>query len=115
MIWLIGLGGSLGAAVRYLLGNIIKKSGFPIVTWFINLTGSFLLGILAGLYQGDVIPDWLWLLVGVGFCGAYTTFSTFSYETLILINNGKVKTAGIYVIITIIFGLISANIGFALT
>ena len=117
MIWMIGIGGSLGAAARYLLGNLIRKGTqkidpFPIGTWIINITGSFILGVLAQFHLTNQISDWLWYFAGVGFCGAYTTFSTFGNETITLIQTNKLKLAAIYVVTSIIFGVISAMIGF---
>ena len=117
MIWMIGIGGSLGAAARYLLGNLIRKGTqkidpFPIGTWIINITGSFILGVLAQFHLTNQISDWLWYFAGVGFCGAYTTFSTFGNETITLIQENKLKLAAIYVVTSIIFGIISAMIGF---
>ena len=117
MIWIIGIGGSLGAAARFLLGNLIRRGTqkidpFPIGTWIINITGSFLLGILTGFHLTNLISDWLWFFGGVGFCGAYTTFSTFGNETITLIQEKKLKLAAIYVVTSIIFGVISAMIGF---
>ena len=117
MIWMIGIGGSLGAAARYLLGNLIRKGTqkidpFPIGTWIINITGSFLLGVLTRFHLTNQISDWLWFFAGVGFCGAYTTFSTFGNETITLIQTNKLKLAAIYVVTSIIFGVISAMIGF---
>ncbi|MEJ8767068.1 fluoride efflux transporter CrcB [Oceanobacillus sp. HCA-5259] len=116
MIWIIGIGGSLGAVARFILGNLISKKSqelypFPIGTWIINITGSFLLGLLAQLHLANQIGEWLWLFGGVGFCGAYTTFSTFGNETITLIQSNKVKLAVIYVITSIIAGVVSATIG----
>lgn len=116
MIWLIGIGGSLGAAGRYLLGNFInkkKKPGhFPLGTWVINITGSFLLGILYNLHLKNEISDWVWLFVGIGFCGAFTTFSTFGYETITLLQSKKNFLAGIYVLTSVIVSILTAAVGF---
>lgn len=116
MIWLIGIGGSIGAAARYLLGNFMSKkkklSPFPLGTLVINITGSFLLGLLANLHLSNDISDWVWFFVGVGFCGAYTTFSTFGYETITLLQSNKIIFAGIYVITSVILSIITASIGF---
>ncbi|MFL0365253.1 fluoride efflux transporter CrcB [Pseudobacillus sp. 179-B 2D1 NHS] len=112
MIWLIGLGGALGAAARFFIGGILnKKSLFPIGTLLINLIGSFLLGWLAGLHSSSRISDELWFLGGVGFCGAYTTFSTFGYETITLAEAGRTKSAAVYVAVSVIGGCIAAAIG----
>jgi fluoride exporter len=116
LIWLIGIGGSLGAAGRYLLGNFInnkKKPGhFPWGTWVINITGSFLLGILYKLHLTNEISDWMWVFVGVGFCGAYTTFSTFGYETITLLQSNKKILAGLYVFSSVIVSIVTAAMGF---
>ncbi|HEY0607160.1 MAG TPA: fluoride efflux transporter CrcB [Herpetosiphonaceae bacterium] len=84
---LLALGGALGALCRYHGGRIIHRriaTTFPLGTFAINLSGSFLLGLLAGLLA--LHPDWpggsLNLVFGIGFCGAYTTFSSFAFETL---------------------------------
>jgi fluoride exporter len=115
LIWLIGIGGSLGAAARYLLGNLLsrKKSynRYPLGTLVINSTGSFLLGILAKLHLANDISDWIWFLVGVGFCGAYTTFSTFGYETITLLQSNKKILAGIYVLSSVVVSILMAALG----
>lgn len=116
MIWLVGIGGSLGAGARYLLGNLINRrkgyDQFPLGTWVINSTGSFLLGMLAQLHLANDISDWLWYLVGVGFCGAYTTFSTFGYETITLLQSNKKMLAGIYVLSSVVVSILMAALGF---
>ncbi|MFK4998414.1 fluoride efflux transporter CrcB [Bacillus sp. N9] len=81
----VGIGGISGAIVRFLLGKWIAgktDSVFPFGTSIINITGSFLLGITAVLHINHMITDWVWLLLGTGFLGAYTTFSTFGYEMI---------------------------------
>ena len=100
-----------------ILGNLISRrtqkiNPLPIGTWIINITGSFLLGLLAQFHLTNVISDWLWYFAGVGFCGAYTTFSTFGNETITLIIANKLKLGALYVVTSIIFGIISAMIGF---
>jgi CrcB protein len=88
----VGLGASLGAVLRYLVDqSVTRRAGwtFPAGTWLINISGSFVLGLLAGLatYHGlstDVVA-----VVGTGICGGYTTFSTFSYETVRLMEEGS--------------------------
>jgi fluoride exporter len=115
LIWLIGIGGSLGAAGRYLLGNFINKKKtrhFPLGTWIINITGSLLLGILYKLHMTNEISDWVWLFLGIGFCGAYTTFSTFGYETITLLQTNKKFLAGIYVLTSVIVSILTAAMGF---
>jgi fluoride exporter len=118
MIWLIGLGGSLGAAARFILGKMINNSVhhrvpfFPLGTWVINSTGSFLLGVLANLHLSNQISEGIWFFGGIGFCGAYTTFSTFGYETITLLQDNKIKVAILYITTSVILGVVSAAIGF---
>lgn len=110
----VGIGGIFGAITRFLLGKWItrKTPGFlPFGTWFINLSGSFILGLLAVLHLGRVIPDWTWLLCGTGFLGAYTTFSTFGYETIQMIQNKEIKKALFYVSTSVVLGIFFAWIG----
>jgi fluoride exporter len=116
MIVLIGLGGSIGAATRYLLGELIKRNfkkvqPFPLGTLVINLLGSFVLGLLANLHLTNQLQDWIWYLAGVGFCGAFTTFSTFGYETISLLQMKKFRLAIIYVILSVLLGLLAAFMG----
>lgn len=120
MIWFIGLGGSLGAAVRYLLGTMINRrkpqfvSSFPLGTWVINITGSFLLGVLANLHMANKIDEWLWYFAGAGFCGAYTTFSTFGFETITLLQSKDMNMAFIYVATSVALSCIFAAIGLSI-
>ena|SRR5690625_3003451 len=117
MIWVIGLSGSLGAASRYIIGIWVnlrtqKLYPFPTGTWIINIAGSFLLGLITQLHLSGYISESLWLVSGVGFCGAFTTFSTFGYETIVLIQSKETRLAIIYVVTSIIVGVIAAMIGF---
>ncbi|CAM4475310.1 fluoride efflux transporter CrcB [Paenibacillus phoenicis] len=117
MIGIVGLGGILGTLLRYYLGQWISSqtaprgSQFPWGTWVINLSGSLLLGVLAGLHTRQAIPDWGWLMLGTGFCGAYTTFSTFGYETITLINKGQKQKAAVYVLTSALLGAACAWLG----
>lgn len=92
-IIIIGIGGFLGAVARYLLGgsvqNITRGSSFPWGTLFVNVAGCFLFGALSGYLGSRVQTDHaVNSLVFVGFLGAFTTFSTFSNDTLTLLNSG---------------------------
>ena len=80
----VALGGMLGALARYaltvLLAPLLTRTGFPWATLFINVSGSFALGVIAALAARNVVsPEWR-VAIGVGFLGAYTTFSTFSVD-----------------------------------
>ena len=118
MIWLIGMGGALGACCRYLFGIWIKRyisTHFPIPTWVINISGSFLLGVLANLYSLDQIEDLVWSFWGIGFCGAYTTFSTFSLEVATLLEDNRYKTACLYIGSSLIMGIIASFLGYMIS
>jgi CrcB protein len=112
--WLVGLGGVIGTLCRFYLGRWVAiKTGtrFPWGTWMINLSGSLVLGILYALHNRDVLTDEAWWILGVGFCGAYTTFSTFGYEMQQLIEKKHVFAAAIYMLSSISLGLLLAWIG----
>ena len=99
----VGAGGALGAISRYLLGllPIKTENGFPVVTLCINVAGAFCIGLLVALSEKlPCFDSRLLLLTKVGFCGGFTTFSTFSYETVQLFQNGKAVTALTYVMLS---------------
>ena len=92
-ILLVAIGGAIGAAARYLAGVWIAArlgTGFPWGTFFVNITGSFLIGIVLVLVAGGTLPAEARLFFAVGILGGYTTFSSFSYETLQLLAGGNV-------------------------
>ena len=108
---LVGLGGSLGSLARYQLGKIISSrssTSFPIGTFVINITGAILLGILSSL---DFHKN-IYFLLGDGFLGAYTTFSTFMYEGFNLFKDNEKLNALIYITFSIILGLIGYALGY---
>lgn len=95
-IWWVGVGGFIGANARYLLGGWIATrwgAAFPYGTFVINITGSFILGVVMGLLEGHLLSPTVRLAVAIGFVGAYTTFSTFTYETMRLVEDGSVLLA----------------------
>ncbi|MEH7081214.1 fluoride efflux transporter CrcB [Neobacillus drentensis] len=113
-MFFVGIGGIFGAILRFQLGKWITSKTtykFPLATWIINISGSFVLGILAVLHLGKGIPDWLWLLCGTGFLGAYTTFSTFGYETIQMLQKRETKHAVFYVSTSVLLGILFAWIG----
>lgn len=116
MILWIGLGGMLGAISRYSVGIWLgKRAGgsFPWATLLVNVVGSFILGLLAG--SAERIPETIYNVLGTGFCGAFTTFSTFGYETVSLVGSKRYIEAFIYVIISLVLGLAGAWAGLAIT
>ncbi|WP_406676264.1 fluoride efflux transporter CrcB [Moorella sp. ACPs] len=105
----VGLGGFLGAITRYALGQALSarsRGNFPTGTLIINLTGAFLLGLLSGTPAfAHRFGTSLTLMLTTGFLGAYTTFSTYSYETIQLLEDRKVISALIYLLSSIALGL----------
>jgi CrcB protein len=87
---------------------------FPWGTFVVNTTGAFLLGLISGLALYDGLGHLPATVVGVGFCGAYTTFSTFSYETVHLIEEGTLEAAARNVAGSLVLGLLAAAAGLAL-
>jgi len=114
MIFWIGMGGVIGALSRYfagvwLSGRLFKHVPFP--TLFVNAAGSFLLSVIYAWHVRQAIPSYLWHFLGIGFCGSFTTFSTFGYETMRLVEEKKRKAALLYVTASVAFGLAAAWIG----
>jgi fluoride exporter len=115
----IALGGALGALARYLLGSFVlahtTAAQFPYGTFIINITGSFIIGIFLTLANALPAINEHWrLAIAVGFVGAYTTFSTFEYETLRLIEEGYLRVALLYVTASFFLGLLAVWSGAAL-
>ena len=91
VLWM-ALAGGLGAVARFVVDGLVRDrfgSSFPLGTVVINITGSFVLGVVTGVGIGQfVAPEWR-LIVGTGFCGGYTTFSTASFETVRLVERRR--------------------------
>lgn len=101
-MWMVGLGGALGAMARYAIGLIPVKGGFPIFTLLINVFGACLIGFIAGFsIQRQVDERWL-LFWKTGICGGFTTFSTFSLEALTLLQNGRTGWAAAYAVASVL-------------
>lgn len=113
---LVGAGGFLGANTRFAVNKAFLHFfglNFPYGTFFINVSGSFLLGVLwdIAVYSKIVSPDYMKYFLGVGFLGAYTTFSTFELETESLIQNGAFFSAAAYVVLSVVLGLAAVRLG----
>jgi CrcB protein len=115
-VW-VGVGGIIGALFRYLLSRWIGERlvvSFPLATLLINVSGSFLLGLFTrelGIWLPPSVAPTAMLLLGTGLCGAYTTFSTFSHEAVILLREGRTSAAVAYVLGSGLFGLAAAALG----
>lgn len=111
------IGGAIGSLVRLLVGAAIQQKvglAFPVGTLVINVTGSLLIGfIMRFALDTTAVTPVVRALLTTGFCGGYTTFSTFSFETLDLIREGLYVRAGTYVASSVVLGLVAAFAGFA--
>jgi CrcB protein len=117
-ILVIGLGGFLGSVARYLAAQWIGQNwgrNFPLGTFLVNVSGCFLIGLLMTLFTERfmVSPHWRLFFV-VGFLGAYTTFSTFEYETGELLKDGELLIALLNIALSVIIGFIALKTGEAL-
>jgi len=114
-IILIGMGGFAGTILRYGISKLFEKNinFFPFGTFLVNIIGCFLLGLLIASLakENNLLSNKLYLFIGVGFCGGLTTFSTFSMEGINLINDGKILLMFLYIISSIIFGLLFCYFG----
>lgn len=104
---IVAFGGAIGAVLRYLIGLIplSQKSGFPIKTFLINVIGCFIIGIIAALAEKNSLNPKIVLFIKVGFCGGFTTFSSFALETQGLLEKGSVFIAILYIILSILVGI----------
>ncbi len=102
----VALGGAVGSVSRYLLGKLPVTAGFPVITLGINVAGAFCIGLImaAAGKHGGWDPH-LVLLLKVGFCGGFTTFSTFSLETVQLLQSGKTAQAVLYAAVSVALGI----------
>ncbi len=113
----VALAGAVGAPARYLVDGLVRsrtRDDLPYGTLAINLTGSFLLGLLTGLALTRGFPTTPFVLLGAGFCGAYTTFSTFAFETVRLAEEDERGRAVVNVVVSVVGGVLAAAAGWAL-
>ena len=118
MTWLwVCLGAALGAPARYLTDRAIQSRHdtlFPWGTFAVNVAGSLILGVLVGAATHRVAPPALVAALGIGFCGALTTYSTFGYETVRLVEDGARLFAACNVAASLAAGLAAATLGYTL-
>lgn len=111
------IGGAAGSALRFLVGMMLQAPGpntasFPWPTFIVNVAGSFLLGAIVVLSaNGQVFSRHQALLLGTGLCGGFTTFSTFSVETLHLMELQRLDLVAIYIVSTLVSSLAAAWLG----
>ncbi|WP_292391424.1 fluoride efflux transporter CrcB [Methanosarcina sp. UBA5] len=113
-ILLVGIGGFIGAILRYILGGWIQNGfvNFPVGTLFINTTGSFFIGLIMYLseYQ-DLFSDETRIFLTIGVLGGYTTLSTFGYESFRLLDDSKFALMAINVVSTVLLSMLAVYLG----
>ena len=117
-ILLVGLGGLIGSVARYLVAVLFAgqfTSSLPFATFTVNIAGCFVIGILFALSdRGNILsPEWRVFLT-TGFCGGFTTFSTFSYESIRLMQDGEFLYLGLYAALSVILGFAATYLGIVL-
>jgi len=118
-ILIIGTGGFIGSVARYFLSGLnlnIDYFSIPFGTLLVNITGSFIIGLLTGISERSTILTIEWrLFLMVGLCGGFTTFSSFTNENLMLLHNGQFLSILLYTGLSIFLGFIAVFFGYALT
>jgi len=116
MLFWIALGGAAGSVLRYLVGGAAQRmsgSAFPIGTFLVNVTGCFLIGILAQHYMNTQTHPHMRALLITGLCGGYTTFSAFSLETVGLLQGGEYQKAAAYIVLSLALSVMATFAGIA--
>jgi len=111
----VALGGACGASLRFYISQLVLNwlgKGFPFATLMVNITGSLVMGILYQLIEQGILDIHVHrTLLGIGFLGAFTTFSTFSLDTMLLLQQGDVLKAGINVLLNVSLCIAAAALG----
>lgn len=110
----VALAGAVGALLRWRIGVAFTARSFPWPTLGINLAGSFLLAFLLGGPATSRLSETTTLAISVGLLGSFTTFSTFGYESITLIRDGRMGLAAAYIAVSLVGGLASAGAGYLL-
>jgi len=114
-MFLVGLGGGIGSILRYSSGLLVPSKYFPWSTFFVNILGSFIIGIIFAMsIKTEGLSNSWRLFLATGICGGFTTFSAFSLENMGLLQSGKYGMALTYIILSIALGIIATFLGYQL-
>jgi len=111
---LVFVGGGIGSVLRFLIGKFLNNpdTGIPYGTFVANILGSLLIGVILGLAaKNDTLSTNQTLLLATGFCGGFTTFSTFAYENHVFLKSGDFMSFAIYTIASFILGFLAVFLG----
>ncbi|GJI60598.1 putative fluoride ion transporter CrcB 2 [Bacillus altitudinis] len=108
------IGGLIGTLCRYELSQTVISQTFPYATMIENISGSLLLGFATGYFLFQKGKKYLAALIGTGFCGGFTTMSTFSKETVLLLQAGQFNLSMMYILLSVIAGVAAALAGLIL-
>ena len=111
ILW-VAAGGAAGSVMRYLVSRWIVAASFPWATFTVNIVGSLLIGLLVGLASKETLSAEMRLLLVTGFCGGFTTFSTFANESYGMLESGHILTTALYVSTSVFAGILAIYIGF---
>ncbi|HEX5552547.1 MAG TPA: fluoride efflux transporter CrcB [Chitinophagaceae bacterium] len=115
MILLVGAGGFVGSVARFLSQQLIARyypSSFPWGTLAVNVVGCFIIGMVYAFGEkGNLLSPELRLLLATGFCGGFTTFSSFAYENVALMRDGELLYTFVYIAASVVIGLLAAYLG----
>ena len=113
---LVALGGALGSVLRYLFSLLIKHNYLPLSTFAVNIIGSFFIGLVMGYASNhhEGFGEWR-LFLATGICGGFTTFSSFSWENINLMEHGRYAVASLYIGGTLLLGFTATVFGYWIT
>ncbi|WP_434779118.1 fluoride efflux transporter CrcB [Neisseria sp. Ec49-e6-T10] len=114
-ILLVFVGGGLGSATRFVLSRFLNTHNMPWGTLVINIVGCFLIGALAGLLGKTSIDKALYAFLAVGFCGGFTTFSSFGLENVLMLESDQFLKTLCYIIFSVVLGIGAAYLGLKYT